>query len=425
MQKFTPAGIFCAAASYLEGTPLPGALPPPPFMNVLILAWASWFAAFLLPSPTAEVDYYGQLVPVTYDAAALHHDGLTVDERGIDAYLTSVVAEDWSSVIAPLRERRDAWRLNDFLYARLVDATVARIAEHLPDNERRVITAHLLSLDGYDMRLCYDSSEVYVYARTDEPLFEVPIITESERRFVNLTSALRPRDGVTRSLKFHPRRLGPEDARALSFDLRTLPELPRRLSERVYEFSYRGQRLKLHAACDLSVVAWMRDYPIIEEGKYVETPLTSATAERLHAELRPLLAGKTEREQLELLAAFTRGAFVYKEDSRGYGASKPMIADEVLHYPVSDCEDRSALYFSLVRDLLDLPVVAIAYDDHLSVAVSSPALDGGARPFRHEGRTYHVCDPTGPSTSHEIGDPPYGYARRRFEVVAAYAPTRA
>ena len=47
-----------------------------------------------------------------------------------------------------------------------------------------------------------------------------------------------------------------------------------------------------------------------------------------------------------------------------------MIPDEVLHYPVSDCEDRSALYFALVRDLLNLPVVAIAYNDHLSVAVA-------------------------------------------------------
>ena len=391
-------------------------------MNTLILAWASWFAAFLLPAPTVEVPYFRESVPVTYDPSALRHDGLaSVDERGIGDYLSAVEAQDWSPVLGSLAEKRAAWRLNDFLYARLVDATVARIGERLSENERRITAAHLLALDGFDIRLCYDADEVYVYALTDEPLYEVPIITERDRRFVNLTSALRPRDGVTRSLKFHPRDLA-AGGRALSFDLTDLPRLPERLSERVYEFEYRGERLKLHAACDLSVVAWMRDYPIVAEGKYVETPLTPATAGRLHAELRPLLAGKTQREQLELLAAFTRGAFVYKEDRRGYGASKPMIADEVLHYPVSDCEDRSALYFSLVRDLLNLPVVAIAYNDHLSVAVASAHLTG-ARPFVHGGRTYHVCDPTGPAGSSEIGSPPYGYARRRFEVVASYVPT--
>ena len=392
-------------------------------MNTLVLAWASWFVSFLLPAPTAEVDFYEQTVEVTYEFSALQHEGLTLDERGIDAYLASLAEEDWSRVLAPLETKRREWRLNDFLYARLVHATVASIGKHLPLNERRGITAHLLGLSGYDARVCYDDEDLYVYARTEEPLFEVPIITEGARRYVNLTAALRPRDGLTRSLKFHPRRVAPEGA-ALSFDLSVLPELPRRLSERVFEFEHQGERIKLHAACDLSVVAWMRDYPIIAEGKYVETPLTSATAERLHEELRPLLQGKTQRQQLELLAAFTRGAFVYKEDRRGYGASKPMIADEVLHYPVSDCEDRSALYFSLVRDLLNLPVVAIAYNDHLSVGVSSPELSG-ERPFEYDGRTYYVCDPTGPAGSSEIGSPPYGYARRRFEVVAAYCPTSA
>ena len=391
-------------------------------MNAIILAWASWLLTILLPTHATTVEFYGEEVAVCYEADALRNGRLTVDEEGIRDYLAALAERDFSTLLSSLDAPRDAWRLNDFLHARLIDAAARRVGFRLAENERRLLLAHLLAERGIDTRICYDSSEVYVYALTDEPLYEVPIITERERRYVNLTSALRPRDGVTRSLKFHPVVLRP-GGRALSFDITTLPHLPERLSERAFEFEYGGERVELRGVCDLSVVAWMRDYPIIEEGKYVETALSTSAAERLYGELRPLLDGKTQREQLRLLAAFTRGAFVYKEDNKSYGASKPMIADEVLHYPVSDCEDRSALYFALVRDLLCLPVVAIAYDDHLSIGVSSPELEGRGA-FEHEGRTYHVCDPTGPADSEEIGSPPYGYDHRRFTVVAAFEPTR-
>ena len=391
-------------------------------MNSIVLAWATWLLTVFLPTNATTVEFYGEEVPVRYRADAFRNGAVELTEAGIWDYLSRTGERDFTDLLGSLDDRRGAWALNDFLFARLVDATLQRLRPQMGDNDRRMLLAQLLAADGIDVRLCYDSMDVYVYARTEEPLYEVPIITEGDSRYVNLTSALRPRDGVTRSLKFHPAKPAP-GGRPISFDIDELPKLPQRLSERVFEFEHEGQRHRLHAACDLNVVAWMRDYPIIAEGKYVETDLSPGVAERLHDELRPLLEGKTQREQLQLLASFTRGAFVYKEDVKGYGASKPMIADEVLHYPVSDCEDRSALYFSLVRDLLCLPVLAIAYDDHLSIAVSSPELEGRGA-FDYGGRTYHVCDPTGPVGSAEIGSPPYGYARRRFEVVASFLPER-
>ena len=35
----------------------------------------------------------------------------------------------------------------------------------------------------------------------------------------------------------------------------------------------------------------------------------------------------------ELLAAFTRSSFAYKEDKEYFGYSKPMVAEEVFLYP--------------------------------------------------------------------------------------------
>ncbi len=388
-------------------------------MNSLILAWASWILTLLLPAQRTEVEYYQERFDLRYSGSALQNGPLEITELGLSNYQAALAQQDWRETLLTLEAKRREWKLNDWLYYRLIDASVGSFAAHLSENERRILSANLLAASGYDVRLCYDSSQVFVYALTEEALFEVPIITEGTQRFVNLTAALRPRDGVTRSLKFHPHLLAPAGG-AFSFSLDALPELPARLQERVFNFTYSGQRYKIHAASDRTIVSWMSDYPIFAEGKYVETSLSAATSERLYEELRPLLQNRSQLEQLELLAAFTRSAFVYKEDKRSYGFSKPMIPDEVLHYPVSDCEDRAALYFALVRDLLNLPVVAIAYNDHLSVAVASNYLKG--KGFQHEGRTYYVCDPTGPANSSAIGEHPYGYENRRFKVVAAYTP---
>ena len=388
-------------------------------MHSLILAWASWVLASLMPAQHTEVDFYSERFELAYRAEVFANGPLEISEEGLSYHYNEVTQKDWMELHEQLQSKRRDWQLNDWLYFKLVNRSVEQMASFMSENERRLLEFHLLSLSGFDTRICYSGQQVFVYVYTTDPLFEVPMINEAGRRYVNLTAALQPRNHNTRSLRMHSLRIQPE-GKPFSFALDAFPKLKPQPKERVFRFRYQDELFTIHALSDLTIVAWMNEYPFFSEGRYVETPLSDATRTRLLSELRPLLEGKTEKESLELLAAFTRSAFVYKEDKKSFGYSKPMISDEVLYYPVSDCEDRSALYFNLVKDLLDLPVIAIAYDDHLSIAVSSDELKG--RPYQHEGRTYYVCDPTGPAGSSEIGNPPYGYAHKRFEVVASHSP---
>lgn len=388
-------------------------------MHSLILTWASWILALMLPPRHADVAFYSEHVTVEYRPELFANGPLELTEPGISYHYARVTEQDWLPLHTQLESAHRRLKLNDWLYYRLVVNTVDEIAAFAADSERRVLVWHLLTLSGYDTRLCFDNSDLYVYAATDDELFEVPMITDRGHRYVNLTAALNPRHRSQRTLRMHPLRTV-SDGKAFGFGLRQLPRLTPSLQERTFRFRHQGELLTVHGLSDRTIAGWMHDYPFFSEGLYVETPLSDLARERLYGELRPMLAGKSDAEALALLASFTRSSFAYKEDKKSFGFSKPMIPDEVLYYPVSDCEDRSALYFTIVRDLLNLPVIAIAYDDHLSVAVASDELVG--TPFLHEGRAFYVCDPTGPSGSSSIGEPPYGYADRPFEVVAAYLP---
>lgn len=390
-------------------------------MHSLVLAWASWLLGFMLPMQHAELSFYGEQVEVTYPAELFANGTLQVGETGIDLYLSSASGQDWNALQHQLDAYRLQWELNDWMYFRLVHQTLNEIARFISTPEQRILEHHLLSLAGYDTRLCYDEKrgDIFVYVYTNEAMFEVPMIEDEKRKYINLSAALTPRKHHSRSLSMHSDHPNPK-GKVFSFSLLKLPKLSPQLVERPYFFSFQGEPYTLHASSDRTVIQWMEDYPFFEEGLYMQIPMSKAAGNQLYDQFKPLLAGKSEAESLSFLAAFTRGAFDYKEDKQSFGYSKPMIAEETLFYAQSDCEDRSALYFNLVKELLDLPVIAIAYDDHLSVAVASEELVG--KPIWHEGKRYRVCDPTGPSGSSEVGNPPHGYANRRFEIVSSFNP---
>ena len=388
-------------------------------MHSLIVAWASWLVALLLPAHHTEVDYYGEAFELEYHADVFRNGPLVVDQAGIRDFYANVAKQDWTPLFEQLEERREDYELNDWLYYRLINTTVATVADFASQNERRMLEMHLLTMAGFDTRICYAADDIFLYVRTEESLYEVPIVRDGDKRYINITSALNPRRNLTRTLQMHPMRILPEGI-PFGFALEYMPRLTPRLVERPYRFEHRDSMITLRGLSDRTIADWMGEYPFFAEGLYLETPLSAPTRERMLEEFRPLIAGKSEKEILELLVSFTRSAFVYKEDKKSFGFSKPMIPDEVLYYPVSDCEDRSALFYTLVKDLLDIPVIAIAYDDHLSVAVASDELEG--LEILHNGREYFVCDPTGPSGSSAIGNPPYGYANRPFDIVADYVP---
>ena len=95
-----------------------------------------------------------------------------------------------------------------------------------------------------------------------------------------------------------------------------------------------------------------------------------------------------------------------------------MVAEEVFLYPYSDCEDRSALYVRLVQELLGLPMIILAYPDHLTVGVALPQTKGGF--VRYKSKAYYICDPTGPANSAVVGEVPEGYEDTPFDIIKEY-----
>ena len=101
----------------------------------------------------------------------------------------------------------------------------------------------------------------------------------------------------------------------------------------------------------------------------------------------------SELEAVNFLLRFTQKSFDYKTDGDQFSQEKVMFPDETVFFPYSDCEDRSIMFSSLVKNLLGLKVVGLKFPNHLATAVAMSSSVSGDN-FKYKGDIYTVTDPT-------------------------------
>ena len=361
------------------------------------------------------ISFYAEAVELTYDPGMMIEGPRELTNASLRATYNRLQGRPTQVLLNHLLSAKGHYQLNDYLFYRLASHTVSALYEGKDLNAQRITLYKLLIDSGFDARLTFRGEEVFVNVYTTQQLFEVPIIEAKKRSYANLSCLESDCAGRQRLYIFndHPNPRG----KSFDFQLKAWPSLSEQPVEKDLQFTYHGVPQDLRVTFDQTMVDIMADYPFIHEYCYLETPLSPTLTGSLLPQLVRQMEGMDTRQQLELLASFTRSAFAYKEDNEYFGRSKPMVPEELFGYSYSDCEDRSALFFALVRDLLDLPMAVIAYEDHLTVAVGT---DSPGDSFHYKGQRYLYCDPTGPRNSSRIGQIPPGYEDKSFTVIGTY-----
>jgi hypothetical protein len=363
------------------------------------------------------IEFYGEQIPlVAHSDMQVQFFG-GVEEDNMIRFYKELEETSFYIFLDELDKAKVKYNLNDWLYYKLMKSAVKELYPGKSKIQLELTTWFLLSKGGWNTRLAYSGNNVYVYVFTEDELFEIPMIDDNGKTFVNLSGIgmeKKLRQGIY-MLNFTP---GP-NGHPFTFYLSSLPTFNPKKETRNYTFNFKGQQYQVDVKIDERIKQLMADYPIFAESEYLEVPFSETVGSSLIPQLKVFLNGKSDSESLEFLVSFTRSSFRYKKDQDYFGESKPMIAEEVFHYPFSDCEDRSALFYRLVKELLDLPMIIIAYPEHLTIAVAfSPKRGGDVINFK--GRNYYVCDPTGPVNSSEIGWIPKEFRQSSFEIIGSY-----
>lgn len=142
-------------------------------------------------------------------------------------------------------------------------------------------------------------------------------------------------------------------------------------------------------------MAYLDDVPMTVFPIYFASDVPTESQQALKAYFDARKHHYTQTQMVALLLDFVQTAFSYKTDEQQFGYEKYFYPEEVIAYPYSDCEDRSALFSWLVTELTDAKVLGLQYEGHVATAVSfsdDSSLKGDA--FNYGGRKYYVCDPT-------------------------------
>ncbi|MGN0034054.1 MAG: hypothetical protein ACI358_09815 [Candidatus Limimorpha sp.] len=142
-------------------------------------------------------------------------------------------------------------------------------------------------------------------------------------------------------------------------------------------------------------IAYLNDVPMTVFPLYFSSPISIEAQKVLQDSFNELKSQYSCSQFIGILLNFVQTAFDYKTDEEQFGYEKYFYPEEVIGYPYSDCEDRSALFAWLVTKYTDAKVIGLQYEGHVATAVCfGDNADVSGDGFVYGGNKYYVCDPT-------------------------------
>ncbi len=331
----------------------------------------------------ATVSIYGQ-----YDFPMASRNS-TINKEAIAAFWDKMSQLDYDSIIAQTKKYKTDLRLNDWGYHFILYRLGLELYRG-DKNMANLFTWYLSAKSGYESRIGYNDTQVYLLMPSKNNLYSVPFLTLNNKKYYSLFFDDLPSKFST---LYTYQGSYPDAKKAMDFDLQSAPVIPKMMKEKNLSFDLNRQNVEVKTLYNKNIVDFFKFYPQTNIKVYFDSFMSPDLEYALIKSLKPLVENKTEVEAVNNLLRFVQKAFSYKTDDGQFGHEKYMLPEETVFYPYSDCEDRSFFFAYLVRKLVGLEVVGLDYPGHVATGVRfSDNLPGDY--VMDKETKYTVCDPT-------------------------------
>ncbi|MFA8301196.1 MAG: hypothetical protein ACEPOV_13600 [Hyphomicrobiales bacterium] len=331
-----------------------------------------------------EFNYFGELITIKTDQSLIQKVKVPLKPKSFSKLWLKLANSNYANSLRQIKQHSDRLQLNDWAFYMLIDAYSKTIHQN-DDNNREALCWFLMIKSGYKVKLAYSNLEIAILLPTNRQLFECSYFTINDTYYY-LSHELSSSKARTYKKDYEG------SNRILDMSLYREVKLPVELGARELSFNYNDQQHSLSFNFNRNLIDFFSSYPILDLGFYLNTAISSTTAESIKKQLKPFIQGMDEMEMSQFLLTFIHDAMPYKTDEEQFGREKYFFPEEVFIYPYSDCEDRSALYSYLIKDLVGLETIGIQSPQHLFTAVKFNQPIGDKIIF--EEKVYSVCDPT-------------------------------
>lgn len=345
----------------------------------------------------------------------------SLSQASFENFINDLDKADHSSLINALLNYKEKYKSDDWLYYQLIRRAAEYISPKADNYIRYTLYKwYFLTRSGYDAVLTVSPEKVLFYVKSDELIYNIPYKIKNGVQYVCLNYHDYGSIDFEKE-KFTWLNLPSNGSKGFSYKVTHLPDFTNQhLGEKDIRFTYHERVYSFKIKITEEVKTIFRNYPVVDYSSQFNMPLTSNTYNSLIPLLQKQVKEMKLRDGVEFLMSFTRYAFLYKPDIEVFGQEKRLSPEQTLLSEYSDCEDRAALFFYLVKELYNLPMIVLASPTHVTVAVQFDKVYG--KGIKYNGNTYSVCEPTPQKYDLRIGQTAPGFSKTGYEVVYAYNP---
>lgn len=345
-----------------------------------------------------------------------------LSDETIRSFYDSANVQHYQPLVEALLACKEKNQLNDWLYYQLIRKMAQQISPKTENYNRYTLYKwFLLNKSGYDAALAIRKDLLLFYVQSDDNIYDIPYYMKNNKQYVCLNyhdfgtidfGASEP-NGVAVTIE--------EGKKAFSYKITHMPDFTDAdYAEKDIQFDYKNKNYQFRIQVNSQVQSLFANYPVVDYESYFNIPLSKKTYNSLIPELKATLKNMNQRKGVDYLMRFTRNAFPYENDQENFGKEKHLSPEQTLLTQYSDCDDRAALFFCLVKEIYNLPMIVLLYPHHVTIAVR---FDKPTGPFiLYKNKEYAVCEPTPQLQDLAVGELSPKLRDVPYQVAYAYEP---
>jgi hypothetical protein len=372
---------------------------------------------------TTSFELFNKTFNLYVDSSIVLRDSVELDEDYIYRSYMRLDHGNYQIVVDSLIDYKVKHDLNDWLYYQLIRKAAETLSPKKDNYERYTFYKWFLMVkSGYDARLTIANNRIIFYVYNNEDIADIPFLMFKNKKYMCLNYH-DYKNANLNDVPPHDMISIPEARKAFSYKVTRMPDFkPENYKQKSVGFNYKHRSYHFNIKLNPEVDAIFKNYPVVDFESYFNIPLTKETYSSLIPLLKKTLKDMGQKKGVDYLMKFTRYAFLYQDDEDNFGKEKRLSPEETLFSKYSDCDDRVALFFYLVKEIYDVPMIALLYPTHITMAVKLDKPIGD--PILYNGKVYSLCEPTPQKENLNIGKMGAKMKLLNYQVVYSYQPVK-
>jgi len=332
-----------------------------------------------------KIEFYGTNLIFEIDKNIKNQNIKESNQNNLSNYWDFMTKTNYNNFLLQLLDFKKILNLPDWGYYMLI----SKIAQKFyPDNQNNenLFVWFFMSKSGYNTRLLFDNQNISLLIASSNTIYDLPFYEYEGIRYYSISQNI-----ISNPKTYYGNYL---DAKNLvSLNINSPINFTEKIDENNFKFTYNDSTYKLTLKYNKNIIDFYKDYPATDFEVYFNSAISKTSKNSFINSFNKLLVDKSEKEKVDFILNFVQNSITYQTDLKQFEKEKYFFPEEILAYPNADCEDKAIFFSQLVKEIVNLDVIGLILDSHISTAVKfNETVNGDAIDYNSE--KYYVCDPT-------------------------------